>query len=133
MAAPNEESQQPEGLATGSQQEAEGSIAAGIMKDVMEEQAIQDLNAKLETLESELARERKEKEEAIASKNQLGTHLRFSVMALLSSSSDSLYYLIAVVNAQLEEANKRAQASFVSTSGTLREYETRIEVSSSDL
>ncbi|KAJ9108846.1 hypothetical protein QFC21_000166 [Naganishia friedmannii] len=105
MAAPNDESQQPEGLATGSQQQVEGSIAEGILKDVMEEQAFQDLNAKLETLENELAREKKEKEKAIASKNQL-----------------------AVVNAQLEEANKRAQSSYVSTSGTLREYQTRIEL-----
>lgn len=76
MAAPNDESQQPEGLATGSQQQGERSIAEGILKDVMEEQAFQDLTAKLESLETELARERKEKEEAIADKNQLGTHLR---------------------------------------------------------
>ncbi|KAJ9125198.1 hypothetical protein QFC22_000152 [Naganishia vaughanmartiniae] len=105
MAAPNDESQQPEGLATGSQQQVEGFIAEGILKDVMEEQAFQDLNAKLETLENELARERKEKEEAIAGKNQL-----------------------AVINAQLEEANKRAQASYVSISGALRESQTRIEL-----
>lgn len=72
MVAPNDESQQPQGLATGSQQQDEGSIAQDIMKTVMQEQAYQDLNAKLSTLEQELAAEKKGKEEAIASKKELG-------------------------------------------------------------
>jgi Skp family chaperone for outer membrane proteins len=73
MAAPNEESQQLQGLATGSQQQQdEGSIAQDIMKTVMEEQAYQDLNAKVSALEQELAKERREKEEAVASGKELG-------------------------------------------------------------
>ncbi|GHJ85790.1 hypothetical protein NliqN6_2192 [Naganishia liquefaciens] len=105
MAEPNDESQQLQGVATGSQQQDEGSIAQNIMNTVMQEQAYQDLNAKLSTLEQELAVEKKEKEEAIASKTEL-----------------------AIVNAQLEEANKRAQNSYVTTSSTIREYETRIRL-----
>lgn len=72
MAAPNEDSQQLQSLATGSQQQDEGSIAQDIMKTVMEEQAYQDLNAKVSALEQELATERREKEEAIASGKELG-------------------------------------------------------------
>lgn len=74
MEAPNDESQPPQGpAATGSQEQDEGAIAHDIMKTVMEEQAYQDLNAKLSSLEEEVARERKEKEEAISRKNELGT------------------------------------------------------------
>jgi uncharacterized protein involved in type VI secretion and phage assembly len=77
MAAPNEESQQLQGLATGSQQQQdEGSIAQDIMKTVMEEQAYQDLNAKVSALEQELAKERREKEEAVASRKELGEQIR---------------------------------------------------------
>lgn len=76
MEAPTDESQPPsQGVATGSQQQDEGSIAQGIMKTVMEEQAYQDLSAKLHSLEQELARERKEKEEAISGRNELGGFL----------------------------------------------------------
>lgn len=74
MVQPNDESQQPQGVATGSPQQDEGSIAQSIMKTVMQEQAYQDLNAKLSTLEKELAAEKKEKEEAIASKAELGKY-----------------------------------------------------------
>jgi hypothetical protein len=77
MAAPNDDSSQPPhgSDVTGSQQQDEGAIAQDIMKTVMEEQAYQDLNAKLSSLEEELARERKEKDEAISRKNELGAFL----------------------------------------------------------
>jgi Skp family chaperone for outer membrane proteins len=88
MAAPNEESQQLQGLATGSQQQQdEGSIAQDIMKTVMEEQAYQDLNAKVSALEQELATERREKEQAVASGKELGEQIRLAgcVMQILIS------------------------------------------------
>jgi hypothetical protein len=76
MEAPNDDSQPPQGsVATGSQQQDEGAIAHDIMKTVMEEQAYQDLSAKLSALEEEVVKERKEKEEAISGKNELGMFL----------------------------------------------------------
>lgn len=87
MAEPNDESQQPQGVATESPQPDEGSIAQSIMKAVMQEQAYQDLNAKLGTLEQELAAEKKEKEEVIASKTELGEFLPRVCFAVSDPSS----------------------------------------------